>query len=40
LILETPHSGEEIADGDDTPDPFDVRMIRWLEGVEGLGHGP
>ena len=31
LILETPHAGLELADDDDTPDPFDVRMLRLLE---------
>ncbi len=40
LILETPQSGEEIGDEDDTPDPFDVRMIRLLEGFDELGPRP
>ena len=31
LILETPHAGLELEDDDDTPDPFDVRMLRLLE---------
>lgn len=35
LILETPQSGEEIPDEDDTPDAFDVRMLRLLEELDG-----
>lgn len=33
LILETPQSPDEIADDDDSPDPFDVRMIKLLESL-------
>ncbi|MEP7343884.1 MAG: deoxyribonuclease IV [Gemmatimonadaceae bacterium] len=40
LILETPQSEEEIGDEDDTPDPFDVQMIRLLEELDGVGRGP
>jgi deoxyribonuclease-4 len=31
LILETPQANFEIAEDDDTPDPYDVRMIELLE---------
>jgi deoxyribonuclease-4 len=30
LILETPQKNYDIADDDDTPDPYDVRMMRLL----------
>jgi deoxyribonuclease IV len=30
LILETPQQNYEIADDDDTPDPYDVRMMKLL----------
>jgi deoxyribonuclease-4 len=30
LILETPHANEEPAEDDDTPDPYDVRMLAVL----------
>jgi len=30
LILETPQKNYEIADDDDTPDPYDVRMMKLL----------
>jgi deoxyribonuclease IV len=33
LILETPQKLAEPADDDDTPDEYDVRMIRLLEGL-------
>ena len=33
LILETPQQNYEIADDDPTPDPYDVRMMRLLEGM-------
>ena len=32
LILETPQQNYEIADDDDSPDPYDVRMMKLLEG--------
>jgi deoxyribonuclease-4 len=32
LILETPQENEEIAPDDDTPDPYDVRMLKILRG--------
>jgi deoxyribonuclease IV len=31
LILETPQANFEIADDDDTPDPYDVRMMELLQ---------
>jgi deoxyribonuclease-4 len=31
LILETPQLNYEIADDDDSPDPYDVRMMKLLE---------
>jgi deoxyribonuclease-4 len=34
LILETPQGNPEVADDDDAPDPYDVRMIRLLESLE------
>ena len=33
LILETPQQNYEIADDDDSPDPYDVRMMKLLEGM-------
>jgi hypothetical protein len=30
LILETPKKSYDIADDDDTPDPYDVRMMELL----------
>ncbi|MFN8571353.1 MAG: deoxyribonuclease IV [Gemmatimonadaceae bacterium] len=33
LVLETPHTEEERAEDDDTPDPLDVRMVRLLESL-------
>jgi deoxyribonuclease IV len=33
LILETPQEHMEIGEDDDTPDPYDVRMIRLLESL-------
>jgi deoxyribonuclease-4 len=39
LILETPTSEVEIADDDDTPDPFDVRMIQLLEELDAQVSG-
>ena len=30
LILETPQKNYDIADDDDSPDPFDVRMMELL----------
>jgi deoxyribonuclease-4 len=35
LILETPQQNYEIADDDDTPDPYDVKMMKLLEGWTG-----
>jgi deoxyribonuclease IV len=35
LILETPQQNYEIADDDDSPDPYDVKMMRLLEGWIG-----
>jgi deoxyribonuclease-4 len=32
LILETPQQNFEIPDSDDTPDPYDVKMLQMLEG--------
>ena len=32
LILETPQANYEIADDDDSPDPYDVKMLKLLEG--------
>jgi deoxyribonuclease-4 len=34
LILETPQLNYEIADDDDSPDPYDVKMMKLLEGME------
>jgi len=33
LILETPQQNYEIADDDDSPDPYDVKMMKLLEGM-------
>ena len=35
IILETPQQNFEIADDDDSPDPYDVRMMGLLEGMAG-----
>lgn len=35
LILETPQKNYDIPDDDDSPDPYDVRMIKLLEGWIG-----
>jgi deoxyribonuclease-4 len=35
LILETPQQNYEIADDDDSPDPYDVKMMKLLEGWVG-----
>jgi deoxyribonuclease-4 len=32
LILETPQQNYDIADDDDSPDPYDVKMMKLLEG--------
>ena len=32
LILETPQQNYEIADDDESPDPYDVKMMKLLEG--------
>jgi len=32
LILETPQQNFEIGDDDPTPDPYDVRMMKLLQG--------
>ena len=34
LILETPQANFEIADDDATPDPYDVKMMKLLRGME------
>jgi deoxyribonuclease-4 len=34
LILETPQANFEIADDDPTPDPYDVKMMKLLRGME------
>lgn len=33
LVLETPQENEEIGDEDDSPDPYDVRMVALLRGL-------
>jgi deoxyribonuclease-4 len=33
LILETPQQNYEIADDDDSPDPYDVRMVELLRSL-------
>lgn len=33
LILETPQANFEIADDDPTPDPYDVKMVKLLQGM-------
>jgi deoxyribonuclease-4 len=35
LILETPQENAEIAPDDDTPDPYDLRMLKILRGFSG-----
>src|SRR5688572_29788372 len=35
LILETPQENYDIADDDLSPDPYDVRMMKLLEGLAG-----
>jgi deoxyribonuclease-4 len=35
LILETPQENYDIAEDDDSPDPFDVRMMELLRTLEG-----
>lgn len=35
LILETPQQNYEIADSDDSPDPYDVKMMKMLEAWAG-----
>ena len=35
LILETPQQNYEIADADDSPDPYDLKMMKLLEGWAG-----
>ena len=32
LVLETPQQNYDIADDDDSPDPYDVKMMKFLEG--------
>jgi endonuclease IV len=34
LILETPQENFEIGDDDDSPDPYDVRMMELLRSLE------
>jgi deoxyribonuclease-4 len=38
LILETPQLNYEIADDDDSPDPYDVQMMELLSRL-GKGKG-
>ncbi len=35
LILETPQQNYEIAEDDDSPDPYDVRMVELLRSFAG-----
>jgi endonuclease IV len=35
LILETPQANYEIADDDDSPDPYDVKMFKMLQAWAG-----
>ena len=35
LILETPQQNYEIAEDDDSPDPYDVRMVELLRSFSG-----
>jgi deoxyribonuclease-4 len=35
LILETPQQNYDVAEDDDSPDPYDVRMIELLRSLEG-----
>ena len=35
LILETPQQNYEIPDDDDSPDPYDAKMMKLLEGFSG-----
>jgi deoxyribonuclease-4 len=35
LILETPQQNYEIGEDDDSPDPYDVRMVELLRSLEG-----
>jgi deoxyribonuclease-4 len=35
LILETPQENYDIGDDDDSPDPYDVKMMKLLEGLAG-----
>jgi deoxyribonuclease-4 len=35
LILETPQQNYDIADDDDSPDPYDVKMVKLLEELGG-----
>src|SRR3954469_19811170 len=35
LILETPQQNYEMPDDDDSPDPYDVKMMKLLEGFSG-----
>jgi deoxyribonuclease IV len=35
LILETPQANYDIADDDESPDPYDVKMFKMLEGWAG-----
>jgi deoxyribonuclease-4 len=35
IILETPQQNYEIPDDDDSPDPYDVKMMKLLEGFSG-----
>jgi deoxyribonuclease-4 len=40
IILETPQQNFEIAEDDDTPDPYDVRMMKLLLELSAIGHQP
>jgi deoxyribonuclease-4 len=35
LILETPQQNYEVGDDDDSPDPYDVKMLQLLRSFEG-----
>jgi deoxyribonuclease IV len=38
LILETPQENFEIAEDDDTPDPYDLRMVELLRELSAISH--
>jgi len=37
LVLETPQEKEDVGDEDESPDPYDVRMLALLRGLAGDG---